>query len=217
MPEWARQPEKPVYTASEVGALPSSTHIPSTTGELTNDAGFITNLALEDVVYKSVDNVAIGTNSFIGGKNAIAIGQHAFTDLGDNGVTIGTNSHAYEDNAIAIGESVVAEGPSKIGIGNHLRVDFGNLKSITIGSYNLPNFEDPDLFQIANGTSYENASNIHTIKPNGDAWFNGDVYVGSTSGTHKDEGSKKLLTEDDVPSNIIISTWAPANVKTNTM
>lgn len=31
-----------------------------------------------------------------------------------------------------------------------------------------------------------------------DAWFSGDVYVGSTSGTNKDEGSKKLATEDFV-------------------
>ena len=32
----------------------------------------------------------------------------------------------------------------------------------------------------------------------GDAWFAGDVYVGSTSGTNKDEGSKKLATEEYV-------------------
>ena len=33
---------KPTYTASEVGALPSSTFIPSKTSQLTNDSGFIT-------------------------------------------------------------------------------------------------------------------------------------------------------------------------------
>lgn len=33
---------KPTYTASEVGALPSSTSIPSKTSQLTNDSGFIT-------------------------------------------------------------------------------------------------------------------------------------------------------------------------------
>jgi hypothetical protein len=30
----------------------------------------------------------------------------------------------------------------------------------------------------------------------GNGWFAGDVYVGSTSGIDKDEGSKKLATED---------------------
>lgn len=40
--EWAKQPEKPVYTAEEVGALPNTTKIPSKTSELTNDSGFLT-------------------------------------------------------------------------------------------------------------------------------------------------------------------------------
>ena len=42
VPSWAKQPNKPSYTASEVGALPSSTIIPSKTSDLTNDSGFIT-------------------------------------------------------------------------------------------------------------------------------------------------------------------------------
>ena len=39
---WAKQPNKPTYTAAEVGALPASTVIPSKTSDLTNDSGFIT-------------------------------------------------------------------------------------------------------------------------------------------------------------------------------
>jgi hypothetical protein len=38
-------------------------------------------------------------------------------------------------------------------------------------------------------------SNAHTLDWDGNAWFAGDVYVGSTSGSNKDEGSKKLATE----------------------
>lgn len=41
VPSWAKQPSKPTYTASEVGALPSTTAIPSKTSDLTNDSGFI--------------------------------------------------------------------------------------------------------------------------------------------------------------------------------
>ena len=40
VPEWAKQPDKPTYTATEVGALPSSTKIPSKTSELENDAEY---------------------------------------------------------------------------------------------------------------------------------------------------------------------------------
>lgn len=42
VPAWAKQSTKPTYTASEVGALPSSTVIPSKTSDLTNDSGFLT-------------------------------------------------------------------------------------------------------------------------------------------------------------------------------
>lgn len=42
VPDWAKKPEKPTYTASEVGALPAGTKIPSKTSDLTNDSGFIT-------------------------------------------------------------------------------------------------------------------------------------------------------------------------------
>lgn len=42
VPSWAKASTKPTYTASEVGALPSTTSIPSKTSDLTNDSGFIT-------------------------------------------------------------------------------------------------------------------------------------------------------------------------------
>lgn len=42
VPAWAKAQTKPAYTASEVGALPSTTKIPSKTSDLTNDSGFIT-------------------------------------------------------------------------------------------------------------------------------------------------------------------------------
>lgn len=40
--EWALQSKKPTYTASEVGALPDTTKIPSKTSDLQNDSGFTT-------------------------------------------------------------------------------------------------------------------------------------------------------------------------------
>lgn len=39
--DWAKAATKPRYTASEVGALPASTKIPSKTSDLTNDSGFV--------------------------------------------------------------------------------------------------------------------------------------------------------------------------------
>lgn len=43
VPSWAKASTKPTYTASEVGALPDSTVIPTKVSDLTNDSGFTTN------------------------------------------------------------------------------------------------------------------------------------------------------------------------------
>lgn len=51
VPAWAKASTKPTYTASEVGALPSTTTIPSKTSDLTNDSGFITGYTETDPVF----------------------------------------------------------------------------------------------------------------------------------------------------------------------
>ena len=42
VPSWAKQAQKPVYTASEVGALPANTKIPAKVSDLTDDSGHYT-------------------------------------------------------------------------------------------------------------------------------------------------------------------------------
>ena len=51
VPGWAKQPQKPSYTAQEVGALPAGTRIPAKTSDLTNDSGFITKSVADLVNY----------------------------------------------------------------------------------------------------------------------------------------------------------------------
>ena len=51
VPDWAKQPQKPPYTAQEVGALPAGTKIPAKTSDLTNDSGFITKSVADLVNY----------------------------------------------------------------------------------------------------------------------------------------------------------------------
>lgn len=54
VPAWAKEANKPEYTAAEVGALPASTFIPTKTSELTNDSGFLTeHQSLEDYATKN--------------------------------------------------------------------------------------------------------------------------------------------------------------------
>lgn len=51
VPDWAKQPQKPSYTAQEVGALPAGTKIPAKTSDLSNDSGFITKSVADLVNY----------------------------------------------------------------------------------------------------------------------------------------------------------------------
>lgn len=52
VPAWAKQPEKPTYTAEEVGALPSDTEIPEVPTNVSafqNDVGYLTSVPSEYV------------------------------------------------------------------------------------------------------------------------------------------------------------------------
>lgn len=59
--EWAKQSQKPSYTADEVGALPDTTVIPSKTSELKNDSGFLSGTDKTLNVYgKAADAKIVG-------------------------------------------------------------------------------------------------------------------------------------------------------------
>lgn len=78
VPDWAKQPKKPSYTADEVGALPASTKIPAKTSDLQNDSGFITAAvnALLNYYKKSETYTRTEVDAFIAGLdrrlNAVA-------------------------------------------------------------------------------------------------------------------------------------------------
>ena len=57
VPAWAKAESKPSYTAAEVGALPDSTHIPSTVAELSDSSDYAKKSDLTNV-YKYKGSVA---------------------------------------------------------------------------------------------------------------------------------------------------------------
>ncbi len=69
VPSWAKAESKPTYTASEVGALPDDTVIPTKTSDLQNDSGFLTSAPVTSVNSKtgavtlSASDVGAGTYS----------------------------------------------------------------------------------------------------------------------------------------------------------
>lgn len=99
---------------------------------------------------------------------------------------IGTASHAEGRNTTASGAESHAEGFSTVASADYQHVE---------GIYNIDDGANGDkLHIVGNGTSLKR-SNAHTLDKSGNAWYAGDVYVGSTSGTNRDAGSKKLATE----------------------
>ena len=68
---------------------------------------------------------------------------------------------------------------------------------------------------IGNGFGDAARSNAYTLDWLGNAWYSGDVYVGSTSGTNKDEGSKKLATEEYVDNHSVTIDTALSSTSEN--
>ena len=69
-PTWVQSATKPSYTATEVGALPTSTIIPSKTSQLTNDSGFVKNTGLKTINGESI--VGEGNIEITGSGGGIA-------------------------------------------------------------------------------------------------------------------------------------------------
>lgn len=143
---------------------------------------------------------AEGGYSAAHGAYSHAEGQSTGTDAkaahaeGYQTKALGDYSHAEGNNTIAQGTSSHVQGRNNITDTNNTYVHIvGNgMLDTSIPGIVLP------------GTP----SNAHTLDWEGNAWFAGDVYVGSTSGTNKDEGAKKLATEKYVDElNAIPVSW----------
>ena len=136
---------------------------------------------------------ASGLWSHAEGWNTRALSDDSHAE-GHNTVASGYYSHAEGLNTAASGYCSHAEGRNTTASGNTQHVQ---------GKYNV---RDTTLAHIVgNGSSDSNKSNAHTLDWQGNAWFAGDVYTGSTSGKNKDDGSKKLATEEYVTNLICIN------------
>lgn len=68
---------------------------------------------------------------------------------------------------------------------------------LTAGSYNKTT---EGLFVVGRGNGNSSRKDAFTLDADGNAWFSGEVYIGSTNGITKDSGSKKLITEESIPT-----------------
>lgn len=134
--------------------------------------------------------VASGTASHSEGTGTTATNEGAHAE-GSQTQASGIASHAEGMGTTAYGIASHAEGMCTIasGVASHVE-----------GQHNVEDTEFTYAHIVGNGNSNDECSNAHTLDWEGNAWFAGDVYVGSTSGTNRDDGSKKLATEEYVNS-----------------
>lgn len=114
------------------------------------------------------------------GSGTIASGEYSHAE-GAGPKASGAASHAEGYSTTASGEYSHAEGRTTIAQGNNQHVQ---------GKYNIADTTSAHI--VGNGSDSSNRSNAHTLDWSGNAWFAGDIYTGSTSGTNKDDGSVKL-------------------------
>lgn len=163
-------------------------------------------------------STASGLLSFAQGTNCTASGEHS-NATGYLCTASGNSSHAEGDWATASGLWSHAEGHVTTAIGDASHAGGMNTQATrygqtAIGVGNVVETGDPDTHDptssvlVAGNGVYDSeteiltTSNAFKVQFNGDGWFSGNVYVGSTSGTDRDSGSKKLATEEYVDTHM---------------
>lgn len=162
-----------------------------------------------------VSNINTGAYSHVEGFNNTNTGNHSHIEGLDN---INTYNYNHVEGHKNISNSFYShvEGAGNKSNNNFIHVEgvnniaYGYAQHVQ-GKSNIEDTEGKYAHIVGNGTvqihnntnEYTGTrSNAHTLDWNGNAWFAGDVYVGSTSGTNKDTGSKKLATEDYVATEL---------------
>lgn len=138
----------------------------------------LSDTAVENAALYRVLGVASGSASHAEGQSTRAIGENSHSE-GNFSTASGPASHAEGQYTIAATEAQHAQ-----------------------GKYNIEDTTGIYAHIVGNGRTQNNRSNAHTVDWFGNAWYSGDVYVGSTSGKDKDEGSKKLATEEYVDEKV---------------
>lgn len=101
VPAWAKQPNKPAYTAAEVGALPDTTFIPTVPTNVSafnNDAGYVNSTDVQTALSAKQDTLIAGPNITIENNVISATGGSSFS--GDyNDLTNKPDLSVYAESA----------------------------------------------------------------------------------------------------------------------
>ena len=195
-------------------------YLTTASGNYSHAEGCGSNTLPDTVTSDSTNDDIITAYNGIGGFS-LAKGYASHAEGADN-LALGDISHAEGLKTTASGDHSHAEGWDVIasGTGSHAE-GYGTKASSGFqhvqGRRNIADSYNNYAHIVGNGNDDSVRSNAHTLDWSGNAWFAGDVYVGSTSGTHKDAGSKKLATESTtVITTLSVSSW-DSSTKTQTV
>ena len=195
----------------------------TTVGNKSSTLGYNTTASNYGSHAEGLNTTSSNLGSHAEGESTTASGSYSHAE-GLSTTASGNGSHAEGESTIASQFCSHAEGQATTASGSCSHAEgqgtiASGLRSHAEGLYTIAkhkaahvcgefNSEDPSkadqsdrgtyviIVGNGNGTSESYRSNAHTLDWNGNAWYAGDVYVGSTSGIDKDEGSKKLATEE---------------------
>lgn len=157
-------------------------------GGCSHAEGYSTTASGESSHAEGTSTTASGNNSHAEGYSTKASGDFSHSE-GQDTIAYGIGSHAEGNNTTSFGDFSHSEGSTTRASGDNQHVQ---------GKWNIDDTTSAHI--IGNGSASDKKSNAHTIDWSGNAWFAGDVYVGSTSGTNSDSGSKVLATKEYVDS-----------------
>ena len=181
------------YSHAEGNSTTASGYVSHAEGRNTTARGYVSHA-------EGYWTIASSDYSHAEGNSTTASGYVSHAE-GSMATASGNHSHAEGSNTTASGDYSHAEGYWTIaqGLSQHVQGRY----NIPQGDSKIPRPSDY-LHIVGNGSSDTSRSNCHTLDRSGNAWFAGDVYVGSTSGKDKDNGSKKLATKEYVDSKLTL-------------
>lgn len=156
----------------------------------------------------------VGESSHAEGSYNTASGTCSHAE-GNGNTASGQYSHAEGQSCAASDEGAHAEGGFNTATGKYSHAEgcFNTAyaqASHVQGRYSLKDTSGKFAHIVGNGTSYQDSgrSNAHTLDWEGNAWFQGEVYVGGTS---QDDGSQTVMANGD--TEIILTSSTTGSTK----
>lgn len=169
IPEWAKQENKPTYTAAEVGALPDTTIVPTKTSDLENDSGYITGYTETD---PTVSEWAKQENK--PAYTALEVGAIATSEKeAANGVaTLDGNIRIKADQANAVLQEVNVSKTLELTDSGKILCNTSTSEAIIItipsdGSVSFPEYTEIEIMRLYDGDITVSPSSGVTLLSNG--------------------------------------------------